>query len=95
MCELAAWQGEVGDTQTLDPCHLDLDASGWMDITDLFAIHVVQGLDPGTPAAPCGAGTQWDATRCHLDVASGFHLDGVGNGLNNLNPEIFRFERRR
>ena len=87
MCELAAWQGEVGDTQTLDPCHLDLDASGWMDITDLFAIHVVQGLNPDTPAAPCGAGTQWDAAlqRC---VASPSTL-GEGNGLNNLNPRYF------
>jgi hypothetical protein len=58
-----------------------------MDITDLFAIHVVQGLDPGIPAAPCGAGTEWDAAlqRC---VASPSTL-GEGNGLNNLNPRYF------
>ena len=86
-CELAAWLGEVGDTQTLDPCHLDLDASGWMDITDLFAIQVVQGLDPGTPLAPCGAGTEWNESL-QLCLASPSTL-GEGNGLNNLNPRFF------
>ena len=63
-----------------------------MDITDLFAIQVVQGLDPGTPLAPCGAGTEWNESL-QLCVASPSTL-GEGNE-QQPQPEVFRFERRR
>ena len=86
-CDLAAWLGDVGDTQSLDPCHLDLDGSGWMDVTDLYRALVVLDLDPGTPQAPCGAGTYWnpDLEVCLPAPAT----SGEGNGLNNLNPRFF------
>jgi len=86
-CHLEAWLGEVGDTQTLDPCHLDFDDSGWMDITDLYRYWAVFGDDPGTPLAPCGAGTYWD-TDSGLCLPAPATV-GEGNGLGNLNPRYF------
>jgi len=90
-CELDAWLGEVGDTFTLDPCHLDFDASGWMDITDLYRFWVVRGQDPGMPPLPCGAGTYATYTaneQVDLCLPAPATL-GPGNGLGNLNPRYF------
>jgi len=86
-CELEAWLGEVGNTAELDPCHLDFDNSGWMDITDLFRFWVVSGQDPGQPLPPCGAGTYWDTATGHCLPAP--KTLGEGNGLGNLNPRYF------
>jgi hypothetical protein len=90
-CELEAWTGEVGDTFTLDPCHLDFDDSGWMDITDLYRYWVVFGQDPGTPASPCGAGTYATYNGDNeLDLClPAPATNGPGNGLGNLNPRYF------
>ena len=90
-CELEAWTGDVGDTFTLDPCHLDFDDSGWMDITDLYRYWVVFGQDPGTPALPCGAGTYATYTaEGELDLClPAPAVVGPGNGLGNLNPRYF------
>lgn len=90
-CELEAWTGDVGDTFTLDPCHLDFDDSGWMDITDLYRYWVMFGQDPGTPASPCGAGTyatynEEDELDLCLPAPA---VVGPGNGLGNLNPRYF------
>ena len=86
-CDLEAWLGETGDTQQLDPCYFDFDASGWMDITDLVRFALVQDTSPGVPQAPCGAGTFWDADAevCRPAPAT----LGEGNGLGNLNPRYF------
>lgn len=86
-CDLEAWLGDTGDTQNLDPCYFDFDGSGWMDVTDLYRYAVVQGMDPGMPLAPCGAGTFWDAANevCRPAPAT----SGEGNGLGNLNPRYF------
>ena len=86
-CDLEAWLGETGDTQQLDPCYFDFDASGWMDITDLVRFALVQDTSPGVPQAPCGAGTLWDADAevCRPAPAT----LGEGNGLGNLNPRYF------
>jgi len=90
-CELEAWTGDVGDTFTLDPCHLDFDDSGWMDITDLYRYWVMFGQDPGTPASPCGAGTYATyTTEGELDLCLPAPATvGPGNGLGNLNPRYF------
>ena len=90
-CELEAWLGEVGNTYLLDPCYLDLDDSGWMDITDLYRFLVVNGQNPGTPPSPCGAGTYatYDSLGI-LDVCLPAPATlGPGNGLGNLNPRFF------
>lgn len=86
-CDLQAWLGDTGDTQQLDPCYFDFDASGWMDITDLVQFALVKGASPGVPQAPCGAGTFWDADAevCRPAPAT----LGEGNGLGNLNPRYF------
>ena len=86
-CDLAAWLGEVGDSQFLDPCYFDLDGSGWMDVTDLFRFAAVQGASADLPLAPCGAGTYWDVDSevCRPSPAT----LGPGNGLGNLNPRYF------
>lgn len=90
-CELEAWTGDVGDTFTLDPCHLDFDDSGWMDITDLYRYWVMFGQDPGTPVSPCGAGTYATYTaEDELDLCLPAPATvGPGNGLGNLNPRYF------
>ena len=90
-CELEAWLGDVGDTFTLDPCHLDFDDSEWMDITDLYRYWAVFGLDPGLPETPCGAGTYAtydDAGILDLCLPAPATV-GTGNGLSNLNPRYF------
>ena len=86
-CDLEAWLGETGDTQQLDPCYFDFDASGWMDITDLVRFALVQDASPGVPQAPCGAGTFWDADAEVCRPAPS--TLGEGNGLGNLNPRYF------
>ena len=86
-CELAAWLGDVGDFGTLDPCHLDLDGSGAMDITDWNRILVVLGEDPGLPLSNCGAGTFYDEDLGHCFAAPS--NVGEGNGWNNLHPRFF------
>ena len=86
-CELDAWEGEVGDMTQFAACHYDLDVSGWMDVTDLYRILAVMGQEVDLPFGPCGAGTAYNtATSMCEPVAS---TDGVGDGLNNLNPEYF------
>ncbi len=86
-CELAAWLGDVGDFGMLDPCHLDLDGSGAMDITDWNRILVVLGEDPGLPLSNCGAGTFYDEDLGHCFAAPS--NVGEGNGWNNLHPRFF------
>ena len=86
-CELAAWLGDVGDFETLDPCHLDLDGSGTMDITDWNRILVVLGEDPGLPLSICGAGTFYDENLGHCFAAPS--NVGEGNGWDNLHPRFF------
>ena len=86
-CELEAWEGEVGDMTQFAACHYDLDVSGWMDVTDLYRILAVMGQEVDLPFGPCGAGTAYNAATSMCEpVAS---TDGVGDGLNNLNPEYF------
>ena len=94
-CELDAWLGETGDMSMLDPCHVDFDGSGVVDVTDLARIKVVIGEDPGMPAMQCGAGVIFDAT---LNGGTGACVPapltmGEGNGLNNLNPRFFDLNR--
>lgn len=86
-CELAAWEGAVGDTGELNPCHLDMNASGWMDISDLYRILVVMGGTANVPLGPCGAGVSYDADA-ELCTPAPATL-GEGNGLGNLNPDYF------
>jgi len=86
-CDLEAWMGETGDTETLDPCYFDFDGSGWMDITDLYRFAVVQGASTEVPMAPCGAGTFWDEEDQVCRPAP--VTLGEGNGLGNLNPRYF------
>ena len=86
-CELAAWLGDVGDFGMLDPCHLDLDGSGAMDITDWNRILVVLGEDPGLPLSNCGAGTFYNEDLGHCFAAPS--NVGEGNGWNNLHPRFF------
>ncbi len=95
MCELDAWLGETGDMSMLDPCYVDFDGSGVVDVTDLARIKVVLGEDPGMPAPQCGAGVTFDAT---LNGGTGACVPapltvGEGNGLNNLNPRFFDLNR--
>ncbi len=94
-CELDAWLGETGDMSMLDPCHVDFDGSGVVDVTDLARIKVVLGEDPGMPAPQCGAGVTFDTT---LNGGTGACVPapltvGEGNGLNNLNPRFFDLNR--
>ena len=94
-CELDAWLGETGDMSMLDPCHVDFDGSGVVDVTDLARIKVVYGEDPGMPAMQCGAGVTFDAA---LNGGTGACVPapltvGEGNGLNNLNPRFFDLNR--
>ena len=95
MCELDAWLGETGDMSMLDPCYVDFDGSGVVDVTDLARIKVVLGEDPGMPAPQCGAGVTFDTT---LNGGTGACVPapltvGEGNGLNNLNPRFFDLNR--
>lgn len=95
MCELDAWLGETGDMSMLDPCYVDFDGSGVVDVTDLARVKVVIGEDPGMPAPQCGAGVTFDAT---LNGGTGACVPapltlGEGNGLNNLNPRFFDLNR--
>ena len=95
MCELDAWLGETGDMSMLDPCYVDFDDSGVVDVTDLARIKVVIGEDPGMPAMQCGAGVTFDAA---LNGGTGACVPapltvGEGNGLNNLNPRFFDLNR--
>ncbi len=86
-CELTAWLGEVGDTGNLDPCHLDLNGSGWMDISDLYRVLVVMGGSAPTPEGPCGIAVSYDVD---LDMCSpALPTTGDGNGWGNLNPRFF------
>ena len=67
-------------------CHYDLDVSGWMDVTDLYRILAVMGQEVDLPFGPCAPERRTTPPpRCE-PVAS---TDGVGDGLNNLNPEYF------
>jgi hypothetical protein len=88
---LEAWQGAAGDTETLDPCHLDFDASGWMDVSDFFRYLVVNNAEVDIPNSACGAGTYWDAEILACKPAP--LTLGEGNGLNNLNPAYFDLDR--
>ena len=95
MCELDAWLGETGDMSMLDPCYVDFDGSGVVDVTDLARIKVVLGEDPGVSADQCGAGVTFDAS---LNEGTGACVPapltvGEGNGLNNLNPRFFDLNR--
>lgn len=86
-CELDAWQGAVGDMGQFAPCHYDFDASGWMDITDLYRTLVVMGQDADTPFGPCGAGTAYNTGTGLCEPVEA--TTGTGDGLNNLNPAYF------
>lgn len=95
MCELDAWLGATGDMSAFDPCYVDFDGSGVVDVTDLARIKVVIGEDPGMPAPQCGTGVTFDTS---LNGGTGACMPapltvGEGNGLNNLNPRFFDLNR--